>query len=410
MPAKTPAGTPGALYHPATVGREVAVELEPTSTVGVDDIWAEVDEAPERFRRRRVLPLALAVVVAGAAAAGVAVNNRADDDGPGIALTAAIPPRVELVVAPGWESLHASGDHLVVGTRPLKEQDLLLALLARDDAAFSAFPADGAIFVVGGDRLKAKYTGDPSRAIRSVENGVERIEMGPDSMVGPGPALGLGPARTLAGGVTVRLGDVPRSGVTLAAYLGPKAGAAAMQATEAMAATVRLQPVDRATMPPPPPGSRPGFDQGVVQLTDGQRPPVVSATAPGVTYAARAEGDCAVVGSSASTQPLGGGCMATPTAPRAAEVVAVARETGPPPPPPGQTFAPGTASRWASTVVVLVRVSPDIRRLSAVLTDGRSVTAVVGSDGWAMLATDGRPYLLEGRDGSGKVVVRTPVD
>lgn len=54
----------------------------------------------------------------------------------------------------------ADGDKLVVGTRPLSQRDLLLAVLARDDVMFSAFPADGAVLVaVGNDGWALVATG-----------------------------------------------------------------------------------------------------------------------------------------------------------------------------------------------------------------------------------------------------------
>ena len=67
-----------------------------------------------------------------------------------------------------------------MATAPLDERDLLLALLARDDAVFTAFPPTAAVFVVGGDRLKAKYVGiPPSAVVTPTENGVEIVEESP---------------------------------------------------------------------------------------------------------------------------------------------------------------------------------------------------------------------------------------
>lgn len=386
----------------------------------------ETAEPPQPIRlrgndtRRRTLGMAVVMMILAAAVA-VSLLTAGEDTatvragGPTESAGANTPvpaaPRVELELASGWRTLHADGDRLVVGTRPLAERDLLLALLARDDAVFSAFPPDGAVLVVGGDRLKAKYVGDPSRATRSTTaDGAEVVHLGPDAMVGPGPALGLGPPEGLAGGVTVRLGDVPKSSLTLAAYLGPRASAGTAQDVEAMAATVRLLPIDPGAIPPPPPGSRPGFDQGGVQAPDERLRPVASFSAPGVTYSARADADCAVVVTSVSTQPLGGGCRPRPTTPSTAEVVAVAADRGSPPlPPPGQSLAPGTAARWPQAMIVLSRVGPGTGRVTAVLVDGRTTDATVGGEGWALVATDGRVLLLEVRDAKGKLVAEVSV-
>ncbi|HEX7277351.1 MAG TPA: hypothetical protein VF244_08250, partial [Acidimicrobiales bacterium] len=183
-------------------------------------------------------------------------------DLPPIPTSIPLPPRIELQLPAGWQTLLADGERLVVATAPLDDRDLYLAVLARDDAAFTAFPPTAAVFVVGGDRLKAKYVGIPPTAVvTETENGLEIVETDPGSAIGPGPALALGPPTVLGGGVTVRLGDLPKSGSWLAAYIGPQAPATALQEAEAMAASVRILPFDPALIPPPPPGSRPGFDQ-----------------------------------------------------------------------------------------------------------------------------------------------------
>ena len=56
---------------------------------------------------------------------------------------------VEVQVPAGWQTLRADRDLLVVATRPLRNRDLALALLARDDSSFAAFPPDATVFVVG---------------------------------------------------------------------------------------------------------------------------------------------------------------------------------------------------------------------------------------------------------------------
>ena len=325
------------------------------------------------------------------------------------------PPRVSLELAGGWQTLVADGDRLVVAIGPLGPADLQLAQLARDDVVFPNFPASGAVLVVGGDRLKAKYLTGPPTSIRTSLGGTESVELSSGASVGPGPALGLGPPKTLRGGITVRLGDVPKSGSTLAFYAGPKAPATAAADAEVMAATVTLAVVDpvAARPPPPPPGSRPGFDQGGVQLTSAAVA-VASTVWAGVTYTIRAEGDCATVGPTTSSQASGGGCTPRPTG-GGASVVALARDVGPPPlpPPPGQGSVPGPGPgpfmSSSQATIVLIRVGPDARRATARLVDGRSVDASVGSDGWAVVVTDGRPYLVDALDAKAKPVGQAPV-
>ena len=368
--------------------------------------------------RLRLLTVGVAVTLAVAMAVALlrVADGRPDratvqagpsSSDPILGATTPAPPGVELQLELGWRTLLADGDKLVVGTRPLAERDLLLAVLARDDVAFSAFPADGAVLVVGGDRLKAKHVADISRATRTTTaDGGEIVQIGPDAMVGPGPALDLGPPKPMAGGVAVRLGDVPQSSRTLAAYLGPQADPALMRQAQAMAASVRLRPVDPATIPPPPPGSRPGFDSGEAS---GQLRPVVSFTGAGSTYTARAGGDCADVVISGSTQPLAGGCSAGRPAGGGLQVVAASSHPGSPPAPPlGQTFAPGRGPVLPA-MIVLGRLGSEAHDVVAVLVDGQMIPASVGSDGWVLVATEGRPFLLEVRDAGGKPVTRTPV-
>ena len=159
-------------------------------------------------RRRALVVVAAAAVVAamvfflarpddGGPERGDNVEAGAAAEVPSIPTSIPLPPRVELALPAGWQTLLADGEHLVVATTPLDDRDLYLAVLARDDAAFAAFPPTGAVFVVGGDRLKAKYVGaSPSAVVTRTENGVEILEEDPSGFVGPGPALALGPPRS----------------------------------------------------------------------------------------------------------------------------------------------------------------------------------------------------------------------
>ncbi len=383
-------------------------------------------------RRPPRLSLALAlVVIAALVAVGLALSAGSDDtvrtgtaaDDTHVPVAQAsepLPAWVDLELVAGWQFLRSDGELLVVGTHPLGGRDLALAGLARDDAVFTDFPSEGVVLVAGGDRYTAKFTIDPTQVTRttSVDFGVggESIELGespagPDSALGPGPALALGPPTHLPGGITVRRGDVPRSSLTLAAYIGVGAPATVVQEAEAMAATVHLIAYEPGFIPPPPPpGSRPGFDNGGVDAPPGQLAPAVSVDAPGVTYTVRAATDCAVIVPDVSGQPMGGGCGPRPANAAPPDVVAVLSDSGPPPlPPPGESFAPGYVARWPRAMVVLARVGPDARQVNAVLVDGSTVEGTIGNDGWALVATDGRAFLLDVRDARGTLLARTEV-
>ncbi|MEA2901492.1 MAG: hypothetical protein QOH36_1379 [Actinomycetota bacterium] len=60
-------------------------------------------------------------------------------------------------------------------------------------------------------------------------------------------------------------------------------------------------------------------------------------------------------------------------------------------------------------MIVLARVGAEVDRVTAVLVDGGEVDGTIGTDGWAVVATDGRAFLLEARDDDGVVVARAPV-
>ena len=105
--------------------------------------------------------------------------------------------RVELV-----DGRDSADPNVVLASRPLTKRDAELALLARRDSRFSAaFPAEGVVFVVGGDRFVAP----------------------------PSPAGALGDPRKLprpsgyTGDIVARTGRVELSILHLAAYIGPDA-------------------------------------------------------------------------------------------------------------------------------------------------------------------------------------------
>lgn len=294
--------------------------------------------------------------------------------------------RIVFTAPPGWQTLFSAADHMVVATRPLTDADRALALLARNDSSFSAFPADGVVVVVGNDPLEAKGT------------------MAPDgTMVLPGPAYGLGPEKVLAGGIRVRRGDVPQSGVKIASYAGPSAPADRLREAEAIASGLRLvRTGDPSVRPePPPPGSRPGLPTGTLPVPESGLPEVARTSASGSTLVLVAGQDCAYLRwADAQTslpgyQPLAGGCGTRPSGTvieTFGQPVLVMR-------------GPGTQP----STVVIFRTGPNLARFSARLADGRTVNASIGIDGWGLVASDGRIVGVSGVDTQGRAVAETLV-
>lgn len=294
--------------------------------------------------------------------------------------------RVDFTVPPGWQTLFSRGDHLVVATRPLSDSDRELALLARKDAAFTAFPADGVVVVVGNDPVEAKGT------------------LAPDgSLIGPGPAYGLGPEQVLAGGVRVRRGDVPQSGVKIASYAGRAAPADRLREAETIAAGLRLVMTgDPSVRPePPPPGSRPGLPAGALPVPEAGLPEVARAAASGSTLVLVAGQDCAYLRwvdaqtSLPSYQPLAGGCAKRPAG------TGIETFGQPVPVMRGPDSQPST--------VVFMRTGTSVARVSARLADGATVPASAGLDGWAVVASTGRVVAVSGVDTQGRPIPETLV-
>jgi hypothetical protein len=289
--------------------------------------------------------------------------------------------RIDFTAPPGWQTLFAAADHMVVATRPLTDTDRALALLARNDSSFSAFPADGVVVVVGNDPLEAKGT------------------MAPDgTLILPGPAYGLGPEKVLAGGVKVRRGDVPQSSVKIASYAGPKAPANRLREAETIAAGLRLiRTGDPSVRPePPPPGSRPGLPTGTLPVPEAGLPVVARTSASGSELVLVAGQNCAYLRwADAQTslpgyQPLAGGCGTRPSG--------TFIETF------GQPVIVMRGPDTQPSTVVIFRTGPNLARFSARLADGRSVGASIGLDGWGLVASDGRIVGVSGTDTQGRAV------
>lgn len=385
-------------------GLRELVDVPSSPPEPIEELRRRVGERRRRRAGRRVAVAGIGALVAMIAA--VPLVHRASEGptrvaagpaaGPGETSTTAalefvagqpIHSRIDVPVPSGWVTLLVDGDRRLVGTRPLSEPDRALAVLARNDAAFAAFPADGVVVVVGMDPLQAKYGTDWDGT--PIDNG---------------PVYGLGPERTLPGGVRVRRGEIPQSVMRIASYAGPAAPATRLREAEAVAAGIsRVRTGDPSVLPPPPPpGSTAGLPGGPLPVAE-EGLPEVARTATGrsplVVVAGR---DCAYVRPAdaqtflSTYQPLAGGCG---TRPASAMVSAVGRAIL-------LMGAPGTPPSTA----VIIRAGPGIRTALTRLADGRSLPAVVGTDGWGLAVGDGRVVGVTGVDGAGRQSAETLID
>ena len=293
----------------------------------------------------------------------------------------ALGTRLDYQVPAGWQTQFAEGERLLLATRPLTDADRAVALLARNDAGFTSFPADAVVVAVGGDPTEAKGT--------LAADG---------TLILPGPSYGLGPEKVLAGGVRVRRGDVPQSIVRIASYAGPSAPANRLREAESIASGLRLiNTGDPAIRPPPPPtGSRPGLPAGPLPVPEAGLPEVARTAAGGTTLLLVAGQDCAYLRpldaqpSQPGYQPLGGGCGARPAGSAIAAIGQPIAVIGP----------PGTDR----SVVTILRAGPSIARFTARLADGRTVSPAIGTDGWAVAAGAGKVVAVSGIDTQGRAV------
>ena len=369
------------------------LDRPPFSPPPVEELHRRVDGRRRRRARRRIALAGLATVFA--AAAVVPLLDRASDRptqvvaGPGSSLTtvagAAAGPSLEFQAPEGWTTLFTFGPTMALATRPLSDSDRALALLARDDVAFGAFPPDGVVLVVGYDPVQAKYGFDSQ-----------------NRPLDPGPAYALGAERVLTGGVRVRRGEIPQSSLRIASYAGPSAPAARLAEAEAIAAGVRVVPAatGSARSNPPPPGSRPGLPGGPLPVPEEEMSEVVRATTTNrSTLAVVAARDCAYLRPAdvdpgiQISQVLTGACGSRPggTGVEAAGAAVMLRGG------PGTTDSTG----------VIFRVGPQVRSVTARLVDGRSVPAALGTDGWGLAVADGRIVALTGVDVAGRPVPET---
>ncbi len=135
--------------------------------------------------------------------------------------------------------------------------------------------------------------------------------------------------------------------------------------------------------------------------------PVASTNVDGLVVRLLAGEGCALVRAGSSQQAFGGGCGQRPSSPPAVSLVTSTLALGPPslPPPWAGTSVGTTATvRPDRAIVVVARVTSEVQAVRALLVDGESADAVLGPEGWALVATTGRPYLLEAYDGGGRRV------
>ncbi|MDQ6615646.1 MAG: hypothetical protein M3083_13125 [Actinomycetota bacterium] len=361
----------------------------------VSELWRRVD-ARRRGRRRRRTVLAGVVAVAVFAvvvpmlgrAGGRRINVNAgqgatptNQGGKGVPSGT----RLDFAVPAGWQTLFAQGTEIVVGTTTLSSSDLALALLARDDAAFEAFPANGVVVVVGLDPVQAKYLTTPSGA-----------------NIGPGPAYDLGPAQTLTGGVQVRRGDIPQSILRIASYAGPRAPADRLQQAQTIAQGLRLVATGDPSVPGPrpPAGSSIAFPSGPLPVPDNGPPVVAAPPTGGMTLTLTAKSDCGYLHVANAQQAIAGACLARPAAPTATVAGRAVLLPGLPPSP--ASSGGGSRPKTGTPTAVMFRVGTGVHAVTARFTDGGSVAAVIGSDGWGLAVGQGRIFALTGTDWTGR--------
>ena len=383
------------------------LEAPPSPPEPVEDLHRRV--AARRRRRARWRAVLAGVAAVLAAVAIVPLVDRPSDSptrvvaGPGpepapeVAPTSTTIPlefvagqpvrtRIDLPVPEGWQLLVFDGARRVVGTRPLSEADRALALLARNDVAFTSFPVDGVVVVLGFDPLQG-ITGFNSDGTRIDE----------------GPVLALGAERTLPGSVRVRRGDVPQFG-RIASYAGPSAPAARLREAEAIVAGIsRVRTGDPSVRPsPPPPGSTVGLPGGPLPVPEEGLPEVARTGTGRDALVVVAGSDCAYLrDADAQTflpayRPHAGACGVRP----AGGVVE----------PVGKAVMLHGGPGEPSSTAVIIRAGPGVRSVSARLVDGRSVPAAVGGDGWGMASAEGRIVALTAVDGAGRRSSETLID
>lgn len=287
--------------------------------------------------------------------------------------------RLDYPIPPGWQTLFDQDDRLVVATQVLSPSDQALALLARSDVAFDAFPSAAVVVVVGFDPIAAKYG------------------TGPDGKtIDPGPQYDLGSEQVLAGGVRARHGDIPSSILRIASYAGRAAPAARLQEARAIAQGIRLTPIGDPSTPgaPPPVGSTPGFPTGPLPVPDNGLPVVATVPVGGLSVTLRAKYDCAYLRLATAQQSFAGACATRPSGPTLTLAGNADLIDGPPP-------LPGTTVAARSNTAVIFRAGPGVAAVTAHFAEGGEATAVVTADGWGIAAGQGRIFELTGVDANG---------
>lgn len=351
------------------------------------------------LRRRRRLMEGAGAIVAGVAllAVGMTLTSVSPRQAPNVVFEQPPPP-----LPKGWKRTHLGPltvDHpsgwsvqrstdentqepqVVLANRPLADRDIDLAYLVRDDARFSrALPRDVVVFVVGSDYITAP----------------------------PDPDGALGRAKTLprpAGfddDVVVRKGSVPSSILHMAAYVGPEAPARTQRVLDVVASRVRLEELDLDPGPPPPDWAVPaGGDTPDDPVFTEPWPIQVETRLPyGERLAVRTKGDCAVVtverGDERNKMITDRRCELGPRT-RHIEGVIGALSEGPPPDPGAD---PTTET---DQHLVVARMSPEVARVRAELTDGRTA-AVIINNGWALTLAPTRVFRLVALDEKGETL------
>lgn len=371
-----------------------------------------------RQRLRRVGAVAAAIVVVGLVVGATLTMSGSDDverirpADPGE--DAQLPPapqgwttyddgRIAFHHPDDWSVLLAPGDgRVVVGTEPLREPDARLGLLVRPDLAFTdAFPEDGVVVAVGGDRFLPVYWGG-----------------GGEPFVGDLDAFGdetllSGGSREEEPGIRARFATVSRSTVRLGAYLGPDTPADAWQQAERLLESLLVRQPDPSEVPPP--RGAPGFegDPGDAEA-DAQTEVLALRLDDGSRLALRVGERCALVveETSGGSRTVGGDCELPGKDPGPRQLLAgAAFSSGRPASGPGGP-EPGSDGPLRESMWVVGRAGDAVERVTPRVVGGGEVVQARHTlvDGWVLAVAESRIVQLVGYTASGEPVGSAWVD
>jgi hypothetical protein len=324
----------------------------------------------------------------------------------------------------GWTVVaDPQGPAVIVGTTTLTPLDELLAVLVRHDTVFSeSFPAPGAVFAVGHDRLQPVYS-TATTTRRTVPSTGPEGELPPgavdsgdpvdisthDLQATAGPSGRLGETRQLrtADGraVQARFGHFPVSAVNFAVYAaGPGADRAVAQA-EAIVESLDYRATGDPTTPPI---GTPNFPDGKHVTMADARDLVVTHVADQITLTLRVGDSCLLVEGDTAIghQAFGGRCGIRPAG--AAAMTSVFLHDLTIESAPSNPEEASRPSRKGPPVLTFVAaaVGRDITAADVRTADNQVFPATV-SNGWLLATAPARIVELRGYTAAGRLAART---